>query len=180
MIWWIVLDNVWKDHLCRLFWIKILRLCLKSSVRNIGAPELLCPTCFFGLFSLLPSCLCWQCFNKIRKYQWHIKKFRNKEKTKILIMAFEIKTNKLLYSWGAPDFWCLGTKTLMPLQEYKLFVLISRTSIRNLIFSLYYWTMDDSARTLVPQMFLTDHPLDRGGGHFCSIWFEKIMVGDRH
>ena len=30
------------------------------------------------------------------------------------------------------------------------------------------------------QKEVTDHPLDCGGGHFCSIWFEKIMVGDRH
>ena len=41
-----------------------------------------------------------------------------------------------------------------------------------------FWWL--GTRTLVPQMFLTDHPLDCGGGHFCSIWFEKIMVGDRH
>ena len=37
-------------------------------------------------------------------------------------------------TFGAPEVWCLGTRVLVPLQEYKkFFVLISKTSIRIIV-----------------------------------------------
>ena len=51
---------------------------------------------------------------------------------------------------GAPEFWCLGTRVVVPLQKYKkkFFVLISRTSIRILIF-FFFLTV-----SMCPQYFL--------------------------
>ena len=45
----------------------------KSQSGTFGAPE------FWGLFPLLKACLCWQCFDKIRKYWGHIETVRKKE-----------------------------------------------------------------------------------------------------
>ena len=62
---------------------------------------------FLGSFFFITICLCWRCFNKITKYQGHTKIIRNKEKIKILMMFFEIKTNILVT-------FLRGTRLLVP------------------------------------------------------------------
>ena len=75
---------------------------------KFGAPKLWCPwhqnsgapTFFWGLFPLLRACLCWQCSDKIRKYRGHIETV--------------IKEKDPEKKGGAPEFWRLGTRTLVP------------------------------------------------------------------
>ena len=48
--------------------------------------------------------------------------------------------------FGAPEFWCPGTRTLMPFQvDNWFFIVISRMDIRNinLSFSQVYWCVPD-------------------------------------
>ena len=52
---------------------------LVRNIWNTRAPELWCPT-LFCLFSLLPTCLCWQCSDKIRKHLGHINTYKKTKK----------------------------------------------------------------------------------------------------
>ena len=64
-------------------------------------------TFFWGLFPLLRACLCWQCSDKIRKYQGHIETFKKKRKSNSLCWFLRFKQKNGWYSWR-------GTRVLVP------------------------------------------------------------------
>ena len=130
--------------------------------QNSGAP-----TFFSGFFLMVFSHLCWQCSDKTRKCQEHKNTLRKKEKLIFLMPILEIKTKNLFSAgkgtrvlvpghqnygaptlrihnkentnklWG-PEFWCPGTRTLVPFQvENSFFVLISRMGFRNINFCFF-------------------------------------------
>ena len=79
--------------------------------QNSGAP-----TFFWGLFPLLWACLCWQCSDKIRKYQGHIETFKKKRENQIPYAgSWDLNKKTVGILEEAPEFWCLGTRTLVPL-----------------------------------------------------------------
>ena len=70
---------------------------------------------FKDLFPLLRACLCWQCSDKIRKYRGHIETVRKKRKSKSWCWFLRLKQKTFFYIFeGAPELWCLGTRTLVP------------------------------------------------------------------
>ena len=84
--------------------IKTKKLCfifLKGH-QNSGAP-----TFFWGRFPFLRACLCWQCSDKIRKYQGHIETFKKKRKSNSLCWFLRFKQKNSWHSWR-------GTRVLVP------------------------------------------------------------------
>ena len=69
-----------------------------------------------GYFPLLKACLCWQCFDKIRKYWGHIETARKKRKSKSWCWFLRLKQNFFLYFWR-------GTRTLVPQPFFGVFFL---------------------------------------------------------
>ena len=78
--------------------------------QNSGAPPF-----FGGLFPLLRACLCWQCSDKIRKYQGHIETFKKRENQIPYAGSWDLNKKTVGILEEAPEFWCLGTRTLVPL-----------------------------------------------------------------
>ena len=65
-----------------------------------------------GSFSFIAS---WQCSDKIRKYQGHIETFGRRKKIKILMRFPEIKKKTCSIIERTTEFWCLGTRDMVPL-----------------------------------------------------------------
>ena len=80
----------------------------------------------FGVFWLCILNFCWQYSDITKKCQGHINTLEKKDKL-IFLMSI-LKKNE-----GAPEFWCPGTRTLMPFQvDNWFFIVISRMDIRNI------------------------------------------------
>ena len=122
----------------------ILSIGVPLSVRKIAGTRVLvpghqnsgAPTYFFQVFSSLHAHSCWPCSDKTRFCVEHINTLGKQEKFKTLKPILEIKTKNCWSAWKgtrllvprhqtsgaqAPDFWCPGTKTLVPPTLFGVF-----------------------------------------------------------
>ena len=73
-------------------------------------------------------------FSSVFKCSWHFLVISEYCKQKLRIHNQE-NTKKIV---GAPEFWCLGTRTLVPFQvDNRFFVLISKMGFRNINLSFF-------------------------------------------
>ena len=77
-----------------------------NSQENLGHQNSGAPPFFWGLFPLLRACLCWQCSDKIRKYQGHIETFKKKRENQTPYAgSWDLKNGHILPTgqWYTPS-----------------------------------------------------------------------------